>query len=89
MWLAPFRFCTKFCAGLAEGCGVENACLNADSPHFAETYYITLTWFCMPRCAGLADCSAIDPAYDHCPHPRVTSWDGRMIGPATCMVGEE
>ena len=85
IWMAPFRYCTKFCGGISEGCGAANACVNVSLPYFPETYYITLTWFCMPRCANVASCQEIDPLYDHCPHPSMTSWDGKTIGPATCV----
>ena len=85
VWMAPFRYCTKFCGGVSEGCGAANACINASLPYFPRTYHITLQWFCMPRCGTVAACQDIDPAYDHCPHPRMTTWDGKTIGPATCV----
>ena len=72
-YMAPHRFCTRFCGGVGGGCDDHNGvCLNATSRYLSD-YDLTLEWFCMPRCATNADCEAIDPDLV-C--PRQTMWDG-------------
>lgn len=65
-YLAPFRFCTRPCGGVSEGCGDEatNECITLNPNWFDPP--VTKTAICVPPCASDADCTAIDAAWDGC-----------------------
>jgi hypothetical protein len=68
-YLHPFRYCTRPCGGVSQGCGPdsENVCLLIAGP-WADTLDppVTLRAFCMAVCTSDAYCQAIDPAWDGC-----------------------
>lgn len=68
-YLSPFKWCTKPCGGVAEGCGADasNVCLifsgswvDAMPVPFVERA------ICAPVCTTDQDCTDLDPAWDAC-----------------------